>query len=280
MITLKINALKFIIFFIYLSVSVSSYAQNKVNFQDLTFDEALAEAKKSNKIVFVDVRGITVHEMNKQVEKEIFTIDSVADYFNEHCVSIQMNMNSEEGKAFAQKLVMLMYPVYVFHDADGDQLEFTNSGTVLKDPAVLMSKARASFGISNLKKENSRSISFNPDNWNDLLARAKKENKLIFLDAGTEWCRPCIMMAKNVFTLNKVADFYNDNFINVSMDMEKGEGPRLGKKYKISSYPAFLYINSKGKIVHKSSGYQEADEFIKAGETATSKMKKRKTSSK
>ena len=91
--------------------------------------------------------------------------------------------------------------------------------------------------------EPSRTIPFNSDNWKGLLAKAKKENKLIFLDAYTEWCRPCIMMAKNVFTQDKVADFYNEHFVNVSMDMEKGEGPLIGKKYKISAYPAFLFIS-------------------------------------
>ena len=48
---------------------------------------------------------------------------------------------------------------------------------------------------------------------------------MIFLDAYASWCGPCKMLQKNVFTKKAVGDFYNSKFINVKMDMEKGEGP-------------------------------------------------------
>lgn len=248
-----------------------AYAQKTVLFESLTFDDAMAKAKKTNKFIFVDVQGAKTSSFNQQVEENVFTLDSVAQFFNLHCISIKMNMATEEGKKFAPRLAMLMYPAYVFYDSNGDQLDFTNAGTVSKDPSVLMAKVRNALSIAKVKMENKRSIVFVKDSWKNLLARAKKENKMIFLDAYTEWCRPCIQMAKDVFTLNKVADFYNSNFINVSMDMEKGEGPELAKKYKIAAYPAFLYIDGDGNIVSRDGGYQEADKFIKAGETAISK---------
>jgi len=278
--TVKLNATLFLLF-ISVAGILSAGAQAAIKFQNMSFEEAMAQAKKNNKIVFVDVHGAKLSPMSEKVEKEIFTVDSIADFFNRNCISIQVDMSTEEGKKFAPHLAMLMYPVYVFHDGNGDQLDFTNAASVLKDISVLMAKARSSLAEAQLKNENTRSISFNSDRWKALLAKAKKENKLIFLDAYTEWCRPCIMMAKNVFTLDKVADFYNEHFINVSMDMEKGEGPALNKKYGIQAYPAFLYIDGNGKVVHRDGGYQEAEPFIKAGETALSKMKgKSKTAAK
>jgi thioredoxin-related protein len=57
------------------------------------------------------------------------------------------------------------------------------------------------------------------------------------------------------------------------MDMEKGEGPVIGKRYKIAAYPAFLFINGDGKVVHTNGGYQEAAEFIAGGEAALAKLK-------
>ncbi len=255
-------------------VYTNVHAQEGVNFRDLTFDEATALAKKENKIVFVDVRGLNAPAAVEKVEKEILSIDTISKFLNDNCVSIRVFMGTDEGKKFAPKLAMLMYPVYVFHDSKGDQLDFINAAAILKDPATLMAKARASLAEAKVKRENLRAIHFASENWSDALARAKKENKLIFLDSYTQWCRPCILMAKNVFTLDKVADFYNNNFINVSMDMEKGDGPAVGKKYKIGAYPTFLYIDGSGKVVHKSSGYQEAEEFIKAGEKAVEKKAK------
>jgi thioredoxin 1 len=122
-----------------------------------------------------------------------------------------------------------------------------------------------------LKSQNDKNISevgvhFFTGNWQQALDKAKKENKLIFLDAYASWCGPCKKMKRNTFTDNKVGEFYNKHFINVAIDMEKGEGVMLSEKYAIASYPTLLYIKSDGKIAFKAVGYHNAEEFISVGE--------------
>lgn len=251
-----------------------SFAQEKITYQDITFDQAMQEAAKTNKIIFVDVTNNRITDANEKVEREVFTIDSVVQFFKEHVIPIRIDMTTEEGKKFIPRLAMLMYPVYVFHDKTGDQLSFVSSGQILRDPGLLMKTARQSLATAITKSINKRHITFDSSSWKTILAKAKKENKLIFVDAYTQWCRPCIQMAKDVFTLNNVADFYNKNFINVSMDMEKGDGPAVGKKYEVSAYPAFLFIDGDGNLVHRDGGFQEADSFIKVGESALSSNNK------
>jgi thiol:disulfide interchange protein len=274
---MKLRKMTVILSMILMTIFRSSdlQAQKVIEFRDMTFEQAMAEATKTNRIVFVDVTRTNPSPMQKQVNDQIFTIDSIAKFFNENCVSIRIDMSSEEGKKFAPRLAMLMYPVYVFHDRTGDQLSFINAAQILKDTISLMQKAKSSLATAKEKMVNTRHINFEKGNWQAALDKAKKENKLIFLDAYTEWCRPCIQMAKDVFTLDKVADVYNENFVNVSMDMEKGDGPPLIKKYKIAAYPDFLFINGDGKIVHRGGGYQEADEFIKLGKAAVNVQKKK-----
>ena len=63
-------------------------------------------------------------------------------------------------------------------------------------------------------------IDFHHGTWKEALAEAQKQDKLVFIDAYAKWCGPCKKMAKNVFTLSEVGDFYNENFINVKLDME------------------------------------------------------------
>jgi thioredoxin-related protein len=112
------------------------------------------------------------------------------------------------------------------------------------------------------------SIQFIHENWRAALDSAKKKEKLIFLDAYTVWCAPCKAMSRDVFTKQNVSNFYNQQFINVKMDMEKGDGIALATAYQVKAYPTFLFINADGKVVHRAVGYQEVDAFLKLGKAA------------
>jgi thiol-disulfide isomerase/thioredoxin len=115
-----------------------------------------------------------------------------------------------------------------------------------------------------------RSIEFDHSAFKDILAKAKKENKMIYIDCYTAWCGPCKWMAKNVFTNDTVADFYNKNFINTKIDMEKGEGIELAKKYQIRAYPTMLFLNSDGVQLHRTCGSTSVKNFISIGGNALS----------
>lgn len=125
--------------------------------------------------------------------------------------------------------------------------------------------------------ETSKGIQFDGSNFEGLLARAKKENKLIFIDAYTTWCGPCKWMAKNVFPNDTAAIFYNQNFINAKIDMEKGEGPKLAKQYEVGCYPTYLFINGEGELVHRVSSSMPVREFVRMGGEAMNPEKQYRT---
>ncbi len=116
-------------------------------------------------------------------------------------------------------------------------------------------------------------IQFSNSDWETLKSQAKAEQKILFLDAYTTWCGPCKMMSTKVFPLENVGQFYNANFINAKIDMEKGEGLMLAKEYNVQAYPTFLFIDGDGVLVHTSLGYMSASELIIAGETALNPRK-------
>ncbi|HQC07393.1 MAG TPA: thioredoxin fold domain-containing protein [Kaistella chaponensis] len=105
-------------------------------------------------------------------------------------------------------------------------------------------------------------INFQQITFKEILAKAKAEKKLIFIDAFAVWCGPCKLMEKNIFPLPSVKEYYNANFINARFDMEKGEGRELALKYGIRSYPTFLFLNGDGEVVMKNYGYMSEKDFL------------------
>nr|WP_320119194.1 thioredoxin family protein [uncultured Marinifilum sp.] len=112
-------------------------------------------------------------------------------------------------------------------------------------------------------------IEFEHGTFNEALAKAKKENKLVFMDCYTSWCGPCKHLAKTVFTQKEVGDYFNANFVCVKMDMEKGEGIELCKKYGVKAFPTLLFIDTKGEVVHKVVGGKPAGDLIEDAKAAT-----------
>lgn len=94
-------------------------------------------------------------------------------------------------------------------------------------------------------------------------AKAKAENKLIFLDCYTQWCGPCKKMSKEVFPQEKVGAYMNPKFVNIKIDMESAYGAPLAKKLQIQAYPTFVIFNADAQEISRFLGYQAADEFIK-----------------
>lgn len=111
-------------------------------------------------------------------------------------------------------------------------------------------------------------IKFEESNFATVLAKAKKENKLVFIDAYTTWCGPCKLMAKNVFPQKTVGDYYNANFVNAKIDMEKGEGIEIAKKYNVKAFPTYLFVDGNGELVHRTLGYVEENDFIQFAKDA------------
>jgi len=125
-------------------------------------------------------------------------------------------------------------------------------------------------GQENVSKSSTQ-INFIENSWNEALKQAARQNKYIFVDAYASWCGPCKMLKATTFKNNKVADFYNDNFVNVAIDMEKGQGPALAAQWGLQAYPTMIIFTSKGKPVSGTVGYIRANDLIKFGQQALNK---------
>jgi thioredoxin 1 len=108
-------------------------------------------------------------------------------------------------------------------------------------------------------------IQFETKGWEHALSEAKKQNKLVFLDAYTSWCGPCKLLKKTTFADKAVGDFFNKSFINITVDMEKGDGVALAKKYEVNAYPTLLLLDSEENVVTYTKGYLSSEQLIEFG---------------
>ncbi len=131
------------------------------------------------------------------------------------------------------------------------------------------------FLFSTLSLFAQEAIQFQDLPFKDLVAKAKKENKIVFIDAYASWCGPCKMMERNVFTQKSVGDYYNSNFVNARFDMEKGEGREIASKYEVRSYPTYLFLNGDGELVSQNFGYMEESMFLSMAQDINSPNNKK-----
>ena len=114
--------------------------------------------------------------------------------------------------------------------------------------------------------------------FDEALAAAKVENKLVFVDCYTTWCGPCKLMAERILPLPEVGDYLNARFVCLQIDMEKGEGPELAKEYGVDAFPTFLVVNPDGTLKNRVVGASQSPrEFVykmkmAAGENPTERL--------
>ena len=144
-----------------------------------------------------------------------------------------------------------------------------NKNTIFTVLAVIIVVAVYAFNNPKVdfKADEKEGIQFHKGSWDEALALAKKENKLIFLDVYATWCGPCKKLKKNTFSDAKAGAFYNENFINVALDGEQEQGAKLAEKYKLEAYPSLLFIDANGNVVQKSEGYMGSAAFIQFGKS-------------
>ncbi len=106
-------------------------------------------------------------------------------------------------------------------------------------------------------------ISFEHGSLSDALAKAKAENKLLFIDGYAVWCGPCKHMAKTVFMEEEVGNYFDKHLVALKVDVERGEGPMIKRKYGIQGLPGYVFLDGDGNVVYRFSASMPTAHFMK-----------------
>lgn len=113
-------------------------------------------------------------------------------------------------------------------------------------------------------------------NIEEAKAKAKEENKPILMSfAGSDWCRPCIMLTKEVFEDEQFKAYAQENLVlllldfprlkkNKLSDEQTQHNESLAAKYNTDGeFPLVVITDAEGKVIAKT-GYQKggAENFI------------------
>ena len=95
-----------------------------------------------------------------------------------------------------------------------------------------------------------------------MIAEAKLQKKVLFVDVYTSWCGPCKWMDENTFRDTRVTEKFNKMFLNYKVDGESFDGVNVGIIYRVDSYPTYLFISPNGEVLHRIEGMMSPESLI------------------
>ncbi|NWK56404.1 DUF953 domain-containing protein [Verrucomicrobiaceae bacterium N1E253] len=108
-------------------------------------------------------------------------------------------------------------------------------------------------------------------NVDDALAKAKTDKKPVMVEfTGSDWCPPCIMMDKKVFSKKSFVSKASEKFILVKIDIPRADkelskkNQKVLKKYKVQGVPTVVLFDEEGKEFNRftASQYPDVSKFL------------------
>jgi len=103
--------------------------------------------------------------------------------------------------------------------------------------------------------------------FDEAVKKSSEEHKLIFMSfSGSDWCKPCIKLTKEVLESDNFKNFAKENFILLRLDFPRDQktisreqvkhNEKLADKYnKDGAFPLILILDSKENVIAKT-GYR------------------------
>lgn len=143
------------------------FAEDGIQFSHGTWKEILSQAKKENKLVFIDVYTSWCGPCKKMVA-EVFPRKEIGTLFNTSFVNYKIDAEKGEGIEIAKKFGVRSFPTYLFVNGDGD-LVYRTGGYM--PPVAFMQEA----DIALKEKEDPKPYI----KWEEEYVKGKRDKKFL-----------------------------------------------------------------------------------------------------
>jgi len=104
--------------------------------------------------------------------------------------------------------------------------------------------------------------------WEEARKASRMEGKMLFVFGYTEWSEESETVIAYSFSDLEVSNYFNSNFINLSLDLEEFPGLNIVDEYQIKDVPSFIFLDVNARLIHRACGPLDANGLLQLGKDA------------
>jgi thioredoxin-related protein len=109
--------------------------------------------------------------------------------------------------------------------------------------------------------------------FNEGLAKAQTENRMILLNFYTDWCVFCKKLDKETFQDQAVTSMLAENYVAVRLNAESSEqglvyrgrnytNAEFARYFRVTAYPSLAFLDAEGQPITVIPGFLPANQFL------------------